>query len=70
MHQDVEITPEVSPNEGDVMSVVLDTFRGCYTIKRRDSTYLFGGKSKTECFTCQDLGVPNDGWKESLIVSP
>ena len=61
-HQDVEVVP-TDANSGNVTSIVLDTFKGCYTVTRREAVYLpgfptfyfFYNTHHTVCFTCDDF---------------
>jgi RHS repeat-associated protein len=60
-HQDVVVKP-LDPNSGDIDNIVLDTFRGCYTITRytlvqmpdpRQSFLIY--RYETKCYTCADF---------------
>jgi RHS repeat-associated protein len=59
-HQDVKVTP-TDAKSGNVTSVILDTFKGCYTINKREPfiippfTVYWVDTHSTRCFTCEDF---------------
>ena len=61
-HQDVEAR-STDGKSGDVVSIVLDTFKGCYTVNKREAFYLpgfptvyfFFNTHYSVCLTCDDF---------------
>jgi RHS repeat-associated protein len=59
-HQDVEVVP-TDANSGNVTSIVVDTFEGCYTVNKREPfiipplTVFWLNTHYSQCYTCNDF---------------